>query len=52
MNLDNFKIQIRKITYFSKNEYSLFIPNLNRKVLKKAVVFKPATLDNALTKFE
>ncbi|WP_298481269.1 Crp/Fnr family transcriptional regulator [uncultured Maribacter sp.] len=35
MNLDNFKIQIRKITNFSENECSMFIPHLNKKVLKK-----------------
>ena len=35
MNLDNFKIQIRKITDFSEDECSMFIPYLNRKTLKK-----------------
>ncbi len=35
MNLDNFKIQIRKITDFSEDECSMFIPYLKRKVLKK-----------------
>lgn len=35
MNLDNFKIQIRKITDFSEDECSMFIPHLNRNVLKK-----------------
>jgi CRP-like cAMP-binding protein len=35
MNLDNFKIQIRKITDFSEDECALFIPYLNRKTLKK-----------------
>lgn len=35
MNLDNFKIQIRKITDFSEEECSMFIPYLNRKKIKK-----------------
>ncbi len=35
MNLDNFKIQIRKITDFSEDECSTFIPYLNKKVLNK-----------------
>ncbi len=35
MNLDKFKIQIRKITDFSEDECSMFIPYLNKKVLKK-----------------
>jgi CRP-like cAMP-binding protein len=35
MNLDNFKIQIRKITDFSEEECSVFIPYLNQKTLKK-----------------
>ncbi len=39
MNLDNFKIQIRKITDFSEEECSMFIPYLNKKVLKKGEYF-------------
>ncbi len=39
MNLDNFKIQIRKITDFSEDECSMFIPYLNRKVFKKGEYF-------------
>ena len=35
MNLDNFKIQIRKITDFSEDECSMFIPYLNKKLLTK-----------------
>lgn len=35
MNLDNFKIQIRKITDFSEEECSMFIPFLNKKTIKK-----------------
>ena len=35
MNLNNFKIQIRKISEFSDEECQLFLPDLNRKVLKK-----------------
>jgi CRP/FNR family transcriptional regulator len=35
MNLDNFKIQIRKITDFSEDECLMFIPYLNRKKLEK-----------------
>lgn len=35
MDLDNFKIQIRKITDFSEDECSMFIPYLNHKRLKK-----------------
>ncbi len=35
MNLDNFKIQIRKITDFSEDECSMFIPYLNKKILSK-----------------
>ena len=35
MNLDNFKIQIRKITDFSEEECTMFVPYLNRKNLKK-----------------
>ncbi len=35
MNLDNFKIQIRKITDFSEDECSMFIPYLKKKVLNK-----------------
>jgi len=37
MNLDNFKIQIRKTSDFSDEECSLFIPHLNQKILKKGV---------------
>jgi len=39
MELDNFKIQIRKITAFSEEECLLFIPFLNRKTLKKGDFF-------------
>lgn len=39
MNLDNFKIHIRKITDFSENECSMFIPYLNRKLIKKGDYF-------------
>jgi len=39
MNLDNFKIQIRKITDFSEEECILFIPYLNRKKIKKGEYF-------------
>jgi CRP/FNR family transcriptional regulator len=35
MNLDNFKIQIRKITDFSEDECSMFVPHLKKKVLNK-----------------
>jgi len=35
MNLDNFKIQIRKVTDFSEDECSMFIHYLNRKTIKK-----------------
>ena len=35
MNLDNFKIQIRKITDFSEEECSMFIPFLTKKVINK-----------------
>ena len=42
MNLDNFKIQIRKITDFSEDECSMFIPYLNKKVLKKGQYFLKA----------
>jgi CRP/FNR family transcriptional regulator len=35
MNLDNFKIQIRKITDFSEDECLMFIPYLNRRTLGK-----------------
>ncbi|HCW77105.1 MAG TPA: Crp/Fnr family transcriptional regulator [Candidatus Marinimicrobia bacterium] len=35
MDLNNFKIQIRKITDFSENECALFLPYLNRRLLKK-----------------
>ena len=35
MNFDNFKIQIRKITDFSEDECSMFIPSLKKKTLKK-----------------
>ncbi|WP_338769747.1 Crp/Fnr family transcriptional regulator [Bernardetia sp. ABR2-2B] len=35
MNLDNFKIQIRKVTDFSEEECSMFAPNLKRKILQK-----------------
>ncbi len=35
MNLDNFKIQIRKITDFSEDDCSMFISHINHKVLKK-----------------
>lgn len=35
MNLDNFKIQIRKVTDFSEEECSMFVPYLNRKTLRK-----------------
>lgn len=35
MNLDNFKIQIRKVTDFSEEECSLFIPHLHHKTLRK-----------------
>lgn len=35
MNLDNFKIQIRKMTEFSEDECSMFLPYLKRKELKK-----------------
>ncbi|OHX64419.1 Crp/Fnr family transcriptional regulator [Flammeovirga pacifica] len=35
MNLENFKIQIRKVTDFSEDECSMFIPSLRRKILKK-----------------
>jgi CRP/FNR family transcriptional regulator len=35
MNLDNFKIQIRKITDFSEDECLMFIPYLNRRTLLK-----------------
>jgi CRP-like cAMP-binding protein len=35
MNLDNFKIQIRKITDFSEDECSMFVPYLKKKVLNK-----------------
>jgi CRP-like cAMP-binding protein len=35
MNLDNFKIEIRKITDFSEDECSMFIPYLNQKTVKK-----------------
>lgn len=35
MNLDNFKIQIRKITDFSEEECSTFIPHLKQIYLKK-----------------
>jgi CRP/FNR family transcriptional regulator len=35
MNLDNFKIQIRKITDFSEDECSMFIPYLQKKVINK-----------------
>ena len=39
MNLDNFKIQIRKVTDFSEEECTMFIPYLNKKVLKKGEYF-------------
>ncbi len=39
MNLDNFKIQIRKITDFSEDECSMFIPFLNKRTLKKGEYF-------------
>jgi CRP/FNR family transcriptional regulator len=35
MNLDNFKIQIRKITDFSEDECSMFIPYLQKKVINR-----------------
>lgn len=35
MNLDNFKIQIRKLTDFSEDECAMFIPHLHQKTLKK-----------------
>jgi CRP/FNR family transcriptional regulator len=35
MNLDNFKIQIRKITDFSEDECTMFVPYLKKKVLNK-----------------
>lgn len=35
MNLDNFKIQIRKVTDFSEEECSMFVPYLKKKELKK-----------------
>jgi CRP/FNR family transcriptional regulator len=35
MTLDNFKIQIRKLTDFSEDECAMFAPNLNQKLLKK-----------------
>ena len=39
MNLENFKIQIRKITDFSVEECEMFIPYLKKKVLKKGDYF-------------
>lgn len=39
MNLDNFKIQIRKVTDFSEEECSMFIPYLESKQLKKGDYF-------------
>ena len=39
MNLDNFKMQIRKITDFSEGECASFIPYLNKKILKKGHYF-------------
>jgi len=39
MNLDNFKIQIRKITDFSEEECIMFIPYLNKKTLNKGDYF-------------
>ncbi|WBX75757.1 Crp/Fnr family transcriptional regulator [Tenacibaculum ovolyticum] len=39
MNLDNFKIQIRKITDFSEYECAMFIPYLKRKKIKKGEFF-------------
>ncbi|WP_375561548.1 Crp/Fnr family transcriptional regulator [Bernardetia sp. OM2101] len=35
MNLDNFKIQIRKITDFSEKECSMFAPHLKHKTVQK-----------------
>lgn len=39
MNLDNFKIQIRKITDFSEDECSMFIPYLKERNIKKGAYF-------------
>ena len=35
MNLDNFKIQIRKMTDFSEEECAMFIPHLRTKTYEK-----------------
>lgn len=39
MDLTNFKIQIRKITDFSEDECSMFVPYLNKKKIKKGDYF-------------
>ena len=39
MNLENFKIQIRRITDFSEEECSMFIPYLNKITLRKGDYF-------------
>jgi len=39
MELENFKIQIRKITDFSEDECSMFTPNIRKKTLKKGEYF-------------
>ncbi len=35
MNLDNFKIQIRKITDFSEDECTMFVSHITKKIIKK-----------------
>lgn len=42
MNLENFKIQIRKVTDFSEDECALFIPHLHHKTLAKGDYFLQA----------
>ena len=39
MNFANFKIQLGKITAFSKDECTMFIPHLNRMAIKKGEFF-------------
>ena len=53
MNLDNFKIQIRKITDFSEDECAIFIPYLKRKTLKKGEFFlKEGKISNEIAFIE
>jgi CRP/FNR family transcriptional regulator len=42
MNLDNFKIQIRKITDFTEDECALFLPSVKHRLIQKGDYFLKA----------